>query len=294
MVSRRRRLACCARRSSCRSSLRLAVSRRCSLVGTAVASVRECVGLSRHRVCQLILRPRGRDPHEHGDGRLDRRVAHRVPGRHVGVQLLRAGPAHGVGRHRRRPRSARDGAAAAHSRREPADAGGGAADPRPHRPHLVGAEGRRHLRLPGVHPSRGPLHAGRPDPGLRPADRASSRWARCSASPSRWSSSTATAPCSTSAASPSPSTTPRATPAGRWCSGSSEATATLVFTGDTCSSSRWAAPTCPAAAATRLLGSIVEKLLVLDDDTLVLPGHGESSTIGLERRTNPFLEGLTL
>ena len=31
----RRRLACLARRSSCRSSLRLAVARRCSLVGTA-------------------------------------------------------------------------------------------------------------------------------------------------------------------------------------------------------------------------------------------------------------------
>ena len=43
-----------------------------------------------------------------------------------------------------------------------------------------------------------------------------------------------------------------------------------------------------------LLNSIVGKLLVLDDDTLVLPGHGESSTIGAERRTNPFLEGLTL
>ena len=31
----------------------------------------------------------------------------------------------------------------------------------------------------------------------------------------------------------------------------------------------------------------------LDDDTMVLPGHGERSTIGAERRTNPFLEGLT-
>ena len=34
------------------------------------------------------------------------------------------------------------------------------------------------------------------------------------------------------------------------------------------------------------------ELLVLDDDTRVLPGHGESSTIGLERRSNPFLQGL--
>ena len=35
MASVRRRRACSARRSSCRSSLRLAVARRCSLVGTA-------------------------------------------------------------------------------------------------------------------------------------------------------------------------------------------------------------------------------------------------------------------
>jgi glyoxylase-like metal-dependent hydrolase (beta-lactamase superfamily II) len=33
--------------------------------------------------------------------------------------------------------------------------------------------------------------------------------------------------------------------------------------------------------------------LVLDDDTVVLPGHGDATTIGTERRTNPFLEGLS-
>jgi hydroxyacylglutathione hydrolase len=41
------------------------------------------------------------------------------------------------------------------------------------------------------------------------------------------------------------------------------------------------------------LGSIVTKLLVLDDDTRVLPGHGEPTTIGDERRANPFLQGIT-
>ncbi len=43
-----------------------------------------------------------------------------------------------------------------------------------------------------------------------------------------------------------------------------------------------------------LMNSLLTKLLVLDDDTVVLPGHGAQSTIGVERRTNPFLEGLTL
>ena len=50
----------------------------------------------------------------------------------------------------------------------------------------------------------------------------------------------------------------------------------------------------PGGSGRDLLESIVTKLLVLDDDTVVLPGHGPRTTIGQERRTNPFLEGLTL
>jgi len=42
-----------------------------------------------------------------------------------------------------------------------------------------------------------------------------------------------------------------------------------------------------------LIRSIVDKLLVLDDKTVVLPGHGNSTTIGAERRLNPFLDGLS-
>lgn len=38
-----------------------------------------------------------------------------------------------------------------------------------------------------------------------------------------------------------------------------------------------------------LVKSIKERLFVLDDDLQVFPGHGPSTTIGLERRTNPFL-----
>ena len=35
--------------------------------------------------------------------------------------------------------------------------------------------------------------------------------------------------------------------------------------------------------------SIRTKLYTLPDDTLVLPGHGGSTTIGDEKRTNPFV-----
>ncbi len=41
-----------------------------------------------------------------------------------------------------------------------------------------------------------------------------------------------------------------------------------------------------------LLRSIKEQLLTLPDDTTFLPGHGPTSTIGAQRRTNPFLRGL--
>ena len=38
-----------------------------------------------------------------------------------------------------------------------------------------------------------------------------------------------------------------------------------------------------------LLKSITDRLLVFDDATVIYPGHGDSSTIGEERRSNPFL-----
>lgn len=41
-----------------------------------------------------------------------------------------------------------------------------------------------------------------------------------------------------------------------------------------------------------LLQSIHEKLMVLDDDFQVFPGHGMSTTIGHERQSNPFLKNI--
>ncbi len=38
-----------------------------------------------------------------------------------------------------------------------------------------------------------------------------------------------------------------------------------------------------------LMNSIKTKLLTLDDDVRVLPGHGDETTIGRERQTNPFI-----
>jgi hydroxyacylglutathione hydrolase len=74
----------------------------------------------------------------------------------------------------------------------------------------------------------------------------------------------------------------------RVASGPSE----LAFTGDTLFKQSIGRTDLYGGSGRDLLTSIVSKLLVLDDDTVVLPGHGPKSTIGAERRTNPFLEGL--
>jgi glyoxylase-like metal-dependent hydrolase (beta-lactamase superfamily II) len=67
----------------------------------------------------------------------------------------------------------------------------------------------------------------------------------------------------------------------------------MLFSGDTLFKKSIGRTDLQGGSGRDLLTSIVEKLLVLDDDTVVLPGHGPMSTIGLERRTNPFLEGLS-
>lgn len=40
-----------------------------------------------------------------------------------------------------------------------------------------------------------------------------------------------------------------------------------------------------------IMRSLRDKLLQLPDDTIVYPGHGESTTVAKERETNPFLAG---
>ena len=67
----------------------------------------------------------------------------------------------------------------------------------------------------------------------------------------------------------------------------------VVFTGDTLFERSVGRTDLFGGSGRDLICSIVDKLLVLDDETVVLPGHGNSTTIGAERRFNPFLEGLS-
>jgi glyoxylase-like metal-dependent hydrolase (beta-lactamase superfamily II) len=48
----------------------------------------------------------------------------------------------------------------------------------------------------------------------------------------------------------------------------------------------------PGGSTAALLESMATRVLSLDDQVRVLPGHGEETTIGRERSTNPFLQNL--
>src|SRR5580658_1851381 len=48
----------------------------------------------------------------------------------------------------------------------------------------------------------------------------------------------------------------------------------------------------PGGNARQILRSIRDKLLTLPEDAVVVPGHGENTTIGREKDRNPFLRGL--
>lgn len=63
----------------------------------------------------------------------------------------------------------------------------------------------------------------------------------------------------------------------------------VVITGDALFAGSVGRTDVPGANSGRLMANIRQNLLSLPDDTRVLPGHGPETTIGRERRTNPFL-----
>ena len=63
------------------------------------------------------------------------------------------------------------------------------------------------------------------------------------------------------------------------------------FVGDTLFAGSIGRTDLPGGDYNTLIRSITEKLMPLDDDMKVYTGHGPATTIGTERRTNPFLMG---
>ena len=63
----------------------------------------------------------------------------------------------------------------------------------------------------------------------------------------------------------------------------------ILFSGDTLFQNSIGRTDLPGGDYGQLIESIRSRLLVLQDDVKVLPGHGEFTTIGAERKHNPFL-----
>ncbi|MGH3774053.1 MAG: MBL fold metallo-hydrolase [Pseudonocardiaceae bacterium] len=66
----------------------------------------------------------------------------------------------------------------------------------------------------------------------------------------------------------------------------------LLISGDTLFAGSIGRTDLPGGDHEQMLASLRNKILVLDDETAVLPGHGPRTTIGRERASNPFLHGL--
>jgi hydroxyacylglutathione hydrolase len=63
----------------------------------------------------------------------------------------------------------------------------------------------------------------------------------------------------------------------------------LLIAGDTLFAGSIGRTDLPGGNYEKIIRSIHENVLTLPDETIVIPGHGESTTIGDERETNPFL-----
>jgi hydroxyacylglutathione hydrolase len=66
----------------------------------------------------------------------------------------------------------------------------------------------------------------------------------------------------------------------------------VMFAGDLLFAGSIGRTDLPGGDHPTMLRSLATKVLTLDDDIVVLPGHGPQTTIGRERATNPFLTDL--
>lgn len=63
----------------------------------------------------------------------------------------------------------------------------------------------------------------------------------------------------------------------------------FLISGDTLFSGSIGRTDLPGGSYDQLLNSISQRLMTLDDDITIYPGHGDPSTIGEEKTSNPFL-----
>jgi len=63
----------------------------------------------------------------------------------------------------------------------------------------------------------------------------------------------------------------------------------ILFSGDLIFSGSVGRTDLSGGSWTQLINSIRSKILTLPDETIILPGHGPSTTVGDERKNNPFI-----
>jgi glyoxylase-like metal-dependent hydrolase (beta-lactamase superfamily II) len=63
----------------------------------------------------------------------------------------------------------------------------------------------------------------------------------------------------------------------------------VMFSGDLLFAGSIGRTDLPGGDHAQMLRSLTDKVLPLPDDVVVLPGHGEQTSIGRERATNPYL-----
>lgn len=66
----------------------------------------------------------------------------------------------------------------------------------------------------------------------------------------------------------------------------------LLVAGDTLFAGSIGRTDLPGGDSAQIMDSIHSRLLPLQDETRVIPGHGPATLIGTERKSNPFLTGL--
>jgi hydroxyacylglutathione hydrolase len=66
--------------------------------------------------------------------------------------------------------------------------------------------------------------------------------------------------------------------------------ANIIFVGDTLFAGSIGRTDFPGGSYDQLIRSVRSKIFPLDDNTVVYPGHGPETTVGQEKRTNPFFQ----
>ena len=81
----------------------------------------------------------------------------------------------------------------------------------------------------------------------------------------------------------------RATPPATCASGSRTSDEPLLIGGDLIFMGSIGRTDLPRGDLRQLIASVRDKIWVLPDETTILPGHGPTTTIGFEKKVNPFV-----